>query len=341
MIDFQNKENLIFILIIFFIGIVLFAILIFIIYSIFKFIKKAIKKIFQKNDDLRYAENLEVAVPELEESKQERQKIAEKQQEFVKNSMAGPKLQYYNNPPPPKNEEQKDPLIIGQKQIFDERDKKDIEKGLNVLKKSGKDGKQEENDGIFAKIKIPRAKKVMPAQENIGNKESGDEKQPAHQPAVAGKIGDESEALKAAEIKIPKTVEPGQTLENKAPDLGREKTFSEVNKIGKTEPRVSGDDSIFGGKSEVSRIELRQKLRYDPKIYKAQREAGLFNLNRITRAKLEKDIFPTVYGRNISKTDLKWNLKRLGREWASETDVNKKGVIRKEIKFLKKIGGIK
>jgi hypothetical protein len=65
------------------------------------------------------------------------------------------------------------------------------------------------------------------------------------------------------------------------------------------------------------------------------------NLSPIERTKLEKETFAPLYGRNISKEDLKLNVRRLGREWATTGDMKKKETLRKQIKFFKKIGGIK
>ncbi|MEK7080666.1 MAG: hypothetical protein AAB925_02460 [Patescibacteria group bacterium] len=335
------NENILFFLIVFLIAIVVLAILIFIIISVFRLIKNLIKKIFQKDDDLRYVENIEVAVPELEESKEERQKIAEKQQKFGKTSMAGSKLQYYNNPASPENEKRTEE---DQKQAFDEKEEKDIEEGLSALKKSGKKN-DDEGETFFSKIKIPRAKRVVGG-DAIKSARTGAEEQANLERIEKPDAGREkltdnkSEILRGAEITIPKTAEAGQAYENKAPDLGREKVFSEVNKIGKTEPKIAGDNSIFGGKSEVSRIELRQKLRRDPKVWMAERQAGL-NLNPIERAKLEKEVFSQALGRNISKTDLKWGIKKLNQKMFGTKNLAEKGKIRKEIKFFKKIGGIK
>jgi hypothetical protein len=101
------------------------------------------------------------------------------------------------------------------------------------------------------------------------------------------------------------------------------------------------DYSIFGDKKEISRVKLRHKLRYDSKIYEAQKEAGLYNFDRATREKLEKEVFDPVYGRNISKTDLNLSIKKLGRKMLDTKDPVQHAKIRKEIKFFKKIGGIK
>ncbi len=99
------------------------------------------------------------------------------------------------------------------------------------------------------------------------------------------------------------------------------------------------DNSIFKGKSEVSRTDLRQRLRNDPETLKAQKQVGL-NLSPTERAKLEKEVFSQTYGGNISKTDLKWGIKKLNQKMMGAKNPVEKGKIRKEIKFFKKIGGI-
>lgn len=118
---------------------------------------------------------------------------------------------------------------------------------------------------------------------------------------------------------------------------------SAINKSGLDIPKskeqtASADKSIFSGKPEISRAELRQKLRYDPKIWKSQRDAGL-NLNPSQRVDLEKEI-PQAYGGNISKSDLKKTILKMAAERASSMDPKKRESLRKEINFLKKIGGI-
>ncbi|MEK7562541.1 MAG: hypothetical protein AAB509_02595, partial [Patescibacteria group bacterium] len=310
--------------------------------------------------------------------------IEEKQRKFGEAATQGPKVQYTNA----RKLNRKDELEKDRKKAFDEKEKKDIEEDLDALKKSAK-GEQEEEDSIFSKIKIPRAKKFMSAQKSFGKVEGGDslgktkpdiekvedgqkqdyqnhdekdgkptaEPQKAdmdYQPASSGKSSaiqsNRLEILRGAEIKIPQSMESEQLpkdRESANPVLDREDISSNLhndelhNKIRKTEPKISNDGLIFRGKSEISRIDLRQKLRYDPKVYQAQKEAGLFNLSRADRVKLEKEVFSQAYGRNISKTDLKWGIKKLNQKMFGVKNLVEKGKIRKEIKFFKKIGGIK
>lgn len=59
------------------------------------------------------------------------------------------------------------------------------------------------------------------------------------------------------------------------------------------------------------------------------------------RAKLEKQVFSQALGGNISKSEYKFGIRRLNEKILSTTDINEKSKIRKEVKFFKKIGGIK
>jgi hypothetical protein len=115
----------------------------------------------------------------------------------------------------------------------------------------------------------------------------------------------------------------------------KEKTVEQIN------PQ---DTSIFGGKEELTRRELRNKLRYDPKVWKAGVETK-FNLSadlsRAGREKLEKELFSKVYGTNISKSDVQRRVKRMIIERGGTGDAAKKETLRREINFLKKLGGIK
>jgi hypothetical protein len=99
------------------------------------------------------------------------------------------------------------------------------------------------------------------------------------------------------------------------------------------------DSSIFGGKEELSRSELRQELK-GTGSYQAGKQVGL-NLSSIERAKLEKEVFSSALGRNISKTDLKAGIKKLNQKMLGTKDSAEHAKIRKQIKFFKKIGGIK
>jgi hypothetical protein len=117
------------------------------------------------------------------------------------------------------------------------------------------------------------------------------------------------------------------------------KTKEISENAGKTSKK-NEDGIMFAGKKEISRISLKEKLRRDPEIWKAERQVGL-TLSPIERSKLEKEVFSQALGRNISKTDLKWGIKKLNQRMLSTKNMDEKGKIRKEIKFFKKIGGVK
>lgn len=96
---------------------------------------------------------------------------------------------------------------------------------------------------------------------------------------------------------------------------------------------------MFGEKEEVSRSELRQKLR-GSKIFQAEKQVGL-SLSPVERSKLENQVFAQSLGGNISKTDLKLSIKKLNQKLADAKNPEEHAKIRKEIKFFKNIGGIK
>lgn len=110
-----------------------------------------------------------------------------------------------------------------------------------------------------------------------------------------------------------------------------------VQKISENKNR---DSSIFGGKPEVSRIKLEHEMRTDAKVWQAAKQTGL-NLSPVERSKLVKEVFSTALGRNISKTDLKSSVKKLNQKMLNTQNSAEHAKIRKEIKFFKKIGGIK
>ncbi|HCC59610.1 MAG: hypothetical protein A2402_03340 [Candidatus Staskawiczbacteria bacterium RIFOXYC1_FULL_37_43] len=107
----------------------------------------------------------------------------------------------------------------------------------------------------------------------------------------------------------------------------------------KEAPKSPADTSIFGGKSEISRIELRQKLRKDANVWNAERQVGL-SLSPSERASLEKEVFSQALGRDISKRDLNFAIKKMNQKRISANSFAEKEKLRKQINFFKKIGGI-
>ncbi len=139
-----------------------------------------------------------------------------------------------------------------------------------------------------------------------------------------------------SQIRIPVAKNQPIQYQDGASALGPSSPVIEKSEISGIKHESS---AMFGEGTEVSRINLRQKLR-SAKVYQAQRDVGL-NLTPIERAKLEKQVFSQALGGNISKTDLKWGLKKLNQKMIVSKNLAEKGKIRKEIKFFKKIGGIK
>ena len=204
---------------------------------------------------------------------------------------------------------------------------------LSILKKK----RGEEDAGNQKKIEIPRAKNVLGA-DNVGAAISTQKVEENKKDIAEGLNKLKSNSIAA-----------GGTLQSKMP-LSAENINNDRQeiKIPKAEEKLgekikqskNEDRSIFGGKSEISRLDLKGKLRKDPNVWKAERQAGL-TLSPLERVKLEKEVFSQAYGRNISKTDLKWGIKKLGQKLVDAKNAAEHEKIRKEIKFFKKIGGIK
>jgi len=105
--------------------------------------------------------------------------------------------------------------------------------------------------------------------------------------------------------------------------------------------QVEKEKSIFGGETGVPRRTLKREMIVDSEIKKAARLTKL-GLSPAERADLVKEVFPKVYGGNISKTDLKRSVKKLGKQMrGTNPSSSEHKVLRKEVKFFKKIGGIK
>lgn len=140
---------------------------------------------------------------------------------------------------------------------------------------------------------------------------------------------------------MPPNITPPPSLPSSAPNF-EPKGIGRVSNTPANKPKEVSkpqDNSIFSGKSEVSRMDLRQKLRKDPKIWQAERAVGL-TLSPAERVKLEKEVFSPALGRNISKSDLNWGIKKLNQKLIGTKNPEEHAKIRKEIQFFKKIGGI-
>ncbi len=162
------------------------------------------------------------------------------------------------------------------------------------------------------------------------------------------------EASKAAEVfvndqahrslvpeKKTSQLNPKEAKKNTVAPVTNSDSMSPVSEEKITEEAPKNDKAaMFEDKSGVSRMKLEQKLKRDPKIWQAGKNVGL-NLSPLERAKLMKEVFSPVYGRDISKTDLKWSIKKLNQKMLSTKDPQEHAKIRKEIAFFKNIGNIK
>lgn len=100
----------------------------------------------------------------------------------------------------------------------------------------------------------------------------------------------------------------------------------------KPQKTVVNDSSIFHGKKELTRYELKQAFK------KNFQGSGMSDSERIG---IEKKDFPSFYGGNISKDELKMGVSRLNQKLSdSRISPQEKIKIRKEIKYIKGIGGI-
>jgi len=212
-----------------------------------------------------------------------------------------------------------------------EKSSKDIAEGLSKLKTdkaSGEDTVQSKmpsraeqpGDATYNKIEIPRASN----------------------PQGAGLVFDKNKMGNVGMVSrgsgnglVQKTDVKGNSI-NSAESLFKMPT---ANKGGASQ-QAAQDDSIFGGGSEIPKIKLEHEMKSDSNIWKAAKQEGL-SLSPVERANLVKEVFSPVLGRNISKTDLKWSIKKLDQKMSGTKDLQEHAKIRKEIKFFKKIGGIK
>lgn len=120
-------------------------------------------------------------------------------------------------------------------------------------------------------------------------------------------------------------------------DVEEGKESGSSREAGKSE---ASDSMMFKGGSEVSREKLKHEMRANPKIWQASKKVGL-TLSPLERANLVKEVFPARLGKNISKEDLKWSIKKLSKKMATEKNFTEHTQIKKKIKLFKKIGGVK
>jgi len=218
-----------------------------------------------------------------------------------------------------------------------QKSEKEIAEALSKLKPAGVPGgdtmqskmpsrtaKQE--DDKFAAIKIPTPKHFTTA--NAGGVIS-----PSCGVIAAASAPKIVEQAGQREIEMPKSSDlHGQSL-----TYGK-KEIDASGKPVKTQSNEGG--SLFGGSGEISRVKLKHEMKVNPKIWQAQKQAGL-SLSPVERANLVKEVFPQAYGSNISKTDLKGGVRKLNQKMLGAKDAQEHAKLRKEINFFKKIGGLK
>jgi hypothetical protein len=342
-----SKENILFFVIVGIFFLIAVVVCFFIIRSFFRFIANIFKKLFHK-EEIKSIVDLE-----LQKSKEERQKI--EQDKVSTATVSGPSLQYNQSAT---NSAKKEPEI-SQEQKFEEKNQKEIEKekGIRSIEEQLKDFKKEHNEeketlaskmpsrggeevDNFQKIRIPRAKKLEP-EAPVKGEEAG--KYSIKEGEVSlGKMG---AITNGGSIFGVAATKPGETFVKEKTSFFEKPEFIKDD-IGphsshKNMPKSMGtkDNSIFEGKGEISRTNLREKLE-GSKMYEAERSVGL-TLSPIERSRLEKEVFSQNLGQNISKSDLRWGIKKLNDKMVGSKNMAEKGKIRKEIKFFKKIGGIK
>jgi hypothetical protein len=237
----------------------------------------------------------------------------------------------------------KDETKQGSQQQWSDKEKQDIEAGLGKLK--GEEGAGEKNSFLerqsMGADSVAKPKISIPVSKKSSEQQPKDEtKQGSQQQWSEKKIKDFLETnhkdIKSSESYIKKEEESFF----KKPEFIKKDSKLASDKNKKETISNKNDNSIFGGKEEISRTELRQKLRLDPNVAKAQRDLYM-NLSPVERAKLESTVFHSAYGGNISKSDLKSALRKLGTDLSSTSDMKRKETLRKQIKFFKKIGGVK
>lgn len=99
------------------------------------------------------------------------------------------------------------------------------------------------------------------------------------------------------------------------------------------------DNSIFRGAEEISRSELKNKLKTDDRVWQKAKGEGL-EMSPLERANLVKEVFSSDLGANISKSDMRTGIKRLNQKLSNTKDPKEHAKLRREIQFFKKIEGV-
>jgi hypothetical protein len=357
-VDLKDPNNIIF----FSVAIILIALFLFVVYYIlsemFKFLMKVFKKRFGKD-------NVKVVVKQLEESKMEREAVEAQRKVLHAIGMDAPPIKSAENV---NAKDKKAPAKDANARIEITKAQKPGEPAQQFQSQVQAQAQGQSQAQPGAAIQIPTSKKPVEAVQQIPgvmgaiqiptSKKPGEVAQQI--PGVAGgvqipvsketrekaqKLGQQISAAKA------KISEGAQTKSENSPQVNIGKTSSgatigvskEKIEEGNKAPLIGSekkDESIFGGKEEISRIQLREKLRSDPGVWRKEVSNDL-PLSTVERVALEKNLLSQSYGQNISKSDLKSATKKLSQKLLDVKNPQQHEKVRKEIKFLKDIGGIK
>lgn len=343
----MTQDILIFLGISFVILAVVFAVIFIIVRAIIKFIISLFKKKPQPHQMegalVDKGEDLSVNVEALEKSRMQRATMQ------------------YNQPISGKKPEEQ--MQADKEKEWIQKSQEKIESGLKSLKDVDKDMGEEprekneppksflekqmdssKNENFSTKIKIPVAKKYQASKGSVGAPIKGQFEKNQEKESVEGEEKKNSvtaEDVKRYNVSIDKRMQareesPGAIFFEKLDFMKNKPESAASGNIKKAEQK---DSSIFGGKQELTRSELREKLR-DPKLDTVEKSFGL-DMTPAQRANLEKQLFPSSYGGNISKSDIRIRMQGLGRKMLSEKNPQAKATLRRQINFIKKIGGIK
>jgi hypothetical protein len=337
-IDFTNPDTLVFLAIIFVFALGVFLFFLFIAFKFFKGTKKLSK-----------------GRPKINESQGTAMPLSyiPKEKEHFSNVGGG---DFVKVPDAEDKKEEKQEY----KQKYAEKEQKDIAKGLSKLKAESilnkgtleskmpsREAKQEEDN--YKEIKIPVSKKFRSEEPDFvpaGGEKPKEQAEVAHQEIK--KSGKESPLNPKPEFvedkygvhsahKAPGDESP---ISSQKPEFMEDKYGVRAAQEEKTTQNDNQDQSIFQGQPEISRPKLEHELKVNPKVWQAQKQTGL-TLSPVERAKLVKEVFSPTLGKNISKSDLKASIRKLGQKLVNTKNPEEHARVRKEINFFKKIGGIK
>ncbi|MCX6723870.1 MAG: hypothetical protein NT155_01690 [Candidatus Staskawiczbacteria bacterium] len=334
-IDLSNRDNLIFLSIFLVAAVIIISVVFIIISKIIKALRKIIIKIF--GADVKKAKfNKKQSTEWLHQPKD---------QEQINNNPApkvsgGDSLGSFNagEKKPPANAEasaEKEKDVV---KTYEEKEKKDISESLGKLK-----SKQVQDEESLESKMPSRANNASGPQE--GNRAQGSIQGikipiPGHNPTAsipASVIGaDHGEQ----DLQKPGFVEDKLGSHSMHQNVARQDVVIGARTKLSTIHPGSTDQSIFEGKSEVSKLKLEHEMETDTKIWKAAKQAGL-TLSPMEREKLIENVFSSDFGSNISKADLKQGIRKLNQKMSGAKNATEHSKIRKEVNFLKKIGGIK